>query len=142
MVIPEPNVVNPIAPAAVPLAQKVDGVPDEGSRINQADELDARRRHTPDADANPASERDDHREPPESDGADGEPQTVPPEYRSFGDFQMTADGLFAPVGPQRMRTRICASFEVIGRARDPHERLGQAYPLDRRGQAAAHASRS
>jgi uncharacterized protein (DUF927 family) len=121
--MPEANV-DPVTSAIVPPSQPVGGMPDEGSR-NQADELDARRQPTLDPDGNPTSERHDHPEhqdngAPEGGGAAGEPQVDPPEYRSFGDFKMTGDGLVAPVGPKQVRMRVCAPFEVIGRARDPY----------------------
>jgi uncharacterized protein (DUF927 family) len=117
--VPDANI-DPVSPVVVPPAEPVGGVTDEGSHIDSADELDARRQPSPDADGNPTSGRDDHpRHAPEGDGAEGKPQVDPPEYRSFGDFKMTEDGLVAPVGPQQVRTRICAPFEVIGRARDP-----------------------
>ena len=117
--------IDQVSRVVVPPAEPVSGGSDEGSHINQVDGPDAYRQPTPIADGNPTSERDDRparkgNGGPESDGADGEPQLDPPEYRSFGDFKMTADGLVAPAGPQGLRMRICAAFEVIGRARDPH----------------------
>jgi hypothetical protein len=122
--MPDDNI-EPVSPVVVPPAEPVGGVLDEGSHVNQPDELDVRRQTSPDADGNPTSGRDDCPErrdddAPASDGTGGKPQVDPPEYRSFGDFKTTGHGLAARVGPQQVRTRICASFEVIGRARDPH----------------------
>jgi hypothetical protein len=119
MAMPEANI-DPVTPAFPVPAQSAGGGSDEGPHINQVNELDTRHQSAPDASGNPASKHDDHPEPPQSDGAGGEPQVDAPEYRSFGDFQMTAEGLVSPVGPQQVRLRVCAPFEVIGRARDPH----------------------
>jgi hypothetical protein len=54
----------------------------------------------PDADGSPTGGRDDRAEQkesgaPVSDGTGGKQQVDPPEYRSFGDFKMTADGRVA-----------------------------------------------
>ena len=122
--MPDPNL-DPVTATVVSPARPVDGASDEGAQADRGDELYACRQPAPDADSNTTNERNDHRDrkdkgAPESDGAGGEPQLDPPGYRSIGDFKMTPDGLVAPVGPQRVRTRICAPFKVTGRARDPH----------------------
>jgi uncharacterized protein (DUF927 family) len=57
-----------------------------------------------------------------SDAPDGDArENVAPTFRSVGDFEMTREGLFAPVGTGRDRRPqlISAPFEIIGRARDP-----------------------
>jgi hypothetical protein len=122
--MPDANV-DSVTAIVVPPAEPVSGGSGEGSHIDQVDGPDACRQPTSNADGNQTSARDDHparkdNGGPEGDCADGEPQVDPPEYRSFGHFKMTEDGLVAPVGPQQVQTRICAAFEVIGRARDPH----------------------
>ena len=99
-------------------------LPDENRHMDQPEDLTACGQPTPDVDGNVARRQADRlkpkpKDPPERDDTNTDSHIDPPEYRSVGDFQMTAEGLFGPAGPQRTRTRISAAFEVIGRARDP-----------------------